>query len=129
MRKYLTSGISEIYIDLILTLIVISVSGALLSGVLGITKNVHNNVGDVSLPLVYALMVNSSSEYLVILCNYGSRSVNFTILANDSTVIYHASVAPNSFTVVKLSSAYVNRSSLGILVNNDVIIRPLVINV
>lgn len=129
LRKYLVRGISELYTDLILTLVVLSISGALLGSVVGFTRGIHDNVSDSKLPLTYALLVKGSDNDLLILCNYGDYVANLTILLNDSIVLGEISLKPKSFTIVKLSASEASGYSLSILVNGDVVIKPSVAEV
>ncbi len=116
-------GISEVYADLILTLIVLSVSGALIAGVSAFTRSVDYD--ELNVPLTYALLVNGSC-WMLILCNYGDDDINYTVLVNR-TVIHQASLSPHNFTVTTLSLNDADAELVEVLVNGEFLIKPQVI--
>ena len=126
IKKYLVKGISELYVDLILTLIVLSVSGTLIAGVSAISRESDIRYDNLSVPLTYAILLNSGDGYLLVLCNYGDNVLNYTVLVNNSVAL-RVSVAPHSFTAVPLNMTGLRADSVGVLVNDEVMIKPQVI--
>ncbi len=126
VKKRVVEGVSELYVDLILTLIVLSISGTLIASVSAISRNSNTEYNNLSIPLAYAILLNSSSGYLIILCNYGDDELNYAVLVNNSLIL-RISVTPHSFAVVPLNTTSVSAGSVTVLVNDEVMIKPQVI--
>ncbi len=126
VKKRVVEGVSELYVDLILTLIVLSISGTLIASVSAISRNSNTEYNNLSIPLAYAILLNSGNGYLIILCNYGDDELNYAVLVNNSLIL-RASVTPHSFVVVPLNTTSVSAGSVTVLVNDEVMIKPQVI--
>ena len=126
IKKHSVKGVSELYVDLILTLIVLSVSGTLIASVSAIARDSRTGYNNLGIPFAYAILLNSSNGYLIILCNYSDDVLNYTVLVNNSFIL-RTSVAPRSFAVVPLNTTSVSAGSVSVLVNDEVLIKPQVI--
>lgn len=124
MADRFVRGISEIYVDLLLTLIVLSVSGTLIAGVSTLARKV--DYSEMEVPLTYTLLVNSSGCWLLIICNYGDDAINYTVLIGNA-VVHYGVLSPRNFTVVALSPSSKDQESVEVLVDGEFMMEPQVI--
>ena len=124
MADRFVKGVSEVYVDLLLTLIVLSVSGALIAGVSTLARKV--DYSETEVPLTYTLLVNSSGYWLLIICNYGDDTINYTVLVGNA-VVHYGMLSSHNFTVVALSLSSKDQESVEVLVNGEFMMEPQVI--
>lgn len=124
MADRFVKGVSEVYVDLLLTLIVLSVSGALIAGVSTLARKV--DYSETEVPLTYTLLVNSSGYWLLIICNYGDGTINYTVLVGNA-VVHYGMLSSHNFTVVALSLSSKDQESVEVLVNGEFMMEPQVI--
>jgi len=129
-KDCLSRGISEVFIDLFLTLIVLGTSGVLLTYLVPISQNyssnIYNDMEDLESLSIQAILIKTENDYLLVIYNYGSSVLNCTVFI-DNDVRNHLVLKPRGLKVLRVTPLQ-SISDVMILVNDDVIIKPQVIN-
>ncbi len=117
-------GVSELFVDLMLTLLVLSVSSAILSYLPTLTQS-RGDLGRQGRPIhVYALLTETAVKKLII-CNYGDNTVVSDIIINGSPT-ESIIINPRTFTTVPLSSS-ITDEELQVLINGTLAVTPEVV--
>lgn len=129
-KDCLSRGISEVFIDLFLTLIVLGTSGVLLTYLVPISQNyssnIYNDMEDLESLSIQAILIKTENDYLLVIYNYGSSVLNCTVFI-DNDIRNHLVLKPRGLKVLRVTPLQ-SISDVMILVNDDVIIKPQVIN-
>ncbi len=115
----LVRGISDLYVDIMLTLVVISFSGALLTLYTDMKNSFEVSIDDVKEVPTVLLITYRGRNYLII-ANHDLSSRKFLIM-NGSIKLYELSIGPEEVITVDLGFGSVNELSV---VFDDYILRP-----
>lgn len=115
----LVRGISDLYVDIMLTLVVISFSGALLTLYTNMKNSFEVSIDDVKEVPTVLLITYRGRNYLII-ANHDLSSRKFLIM-NGSIKLYELSIGPKEVITVDLGVGSVNELSV---VFDDYILRP-----
>jgi hypothetical protein len=115
----LVRGISDLYVDIMLTLVVISFSGALLTLYTNMKNSFEVSINDVKEVPTVLLITYRGRNYLII-ANHDLSSRKFLIM-NGSIKLYELSIGPEEVITVDLGVGSVNELSV---VFDDYILRP-----
>lgn len=115
----LVRGISDLYVDIMLTLVVISFSGALLTLYTNMKNSFEVSIDDVKEVPTVLLITYRGRNYLII-ANHDLSSRKFLIM-NGSIKLYELSIGPEEVITVDLGVGSVNELSV---VFDDYILRP-----
>jgi len=115
----LVRGISDLYVDIMLTLVVISFSGALLTLYTDMKNSFEVSINDVKEVPTVLLITYRGRNYLII-ANHDLSSRKFLIM-NGSIKLYELSIGPEEVITVDLGFGSVNELSV---VFDDYILRP-----
>lgn len=115
----LVRGISDLYVDIMLTLVVISFSGALLTLYTDMKNSFEVSIDDVKEVPTVLLITYRGRNYLII-ANHDLSSRKFLIM-NGSVKLYELSIGPEEVITVDLGFGSVNELSV---VFDDYILRP-----
>jgi hypothetical protein len=115
----LVRGISDLYVDIMLTLVVISFSGALLTLYTDMKNSFEVSIDDVKEVPTVLLITYRGKNYLII-ANHDLSSRKFLIM-NGSIKLYELSIGPEEVITVDLGFGSVNELSI---VFDDYILRP-----
>jgi hypothetical protein len=115
----LVRGISDLYVDIMLTLVVISFSGALLTLYTNMKNSFEVSINDVKEVPTVLLITYRGRNYLII-ANHDLSSRKFLIM-NGSIKLYELSIGPEEVITVDLGFGSVNELSV---VFDDYILRP-----
>jgi hypothetical protein len=115
----LVRGISDLYVDIMLTLVVISFSGALLTLYTDMKNSFEVSIDDVKEVPSVLLITYRGKNYLII-ANHDLSSRKFLIM-NGSIKLYELSIGPEEVITVDLGFGSVNELSV---VFDDYILRP-----
>ncbi|MCC6022223.1 MAG: hypothetical protein QXH99_07225 [Sulfolobales archaeon] len=115
----LVRGISDLYVDIMLTLVVISFSGALLTLYTDMKNSFEVSIDDVKEVPTVLLITYRGRNYLII-ANHDLSSRKFLIM-NGSIKLYELSIGPEEVITVDLGVGSVNELSV---VFDDYILRP-----
>jgi len=115
----LVRGISDLYVDIMLTLVVISFSGALLTLYTNMKNSFEVSIDDVKEVPTVLLITYRGRNYLII-ANHDLSSRKFLIM-NGSIKLYELSIGPEEVITVDLGFGSVNELSV---VFDDYILRP-----
>jgi hypothetical protein len=115
----LVRGISDLYVDIMLTLVVISFSGALLTLYTNMKNSFEVSIDDVKEVPTVLLITYRGKNYLII-ANHDLSSRKFLIM-NGSIKLYELSIGPEEVITVDLGFGSVNELSI---VFDDYILRP-----
>ncbi len=115
----LVRGISDLYVDIMLTLVVISFSGALLTLYTNMKNSFEVSIDDVKEVPTVLLITYRGKNYLII-ANHDLSSRKFLIM-NGSIKLYELSIGPEEVITVDLGFGSVNEL---LVVFDDYILRP-----
>jgi hypothetical protein len=115
----LVRGISDLYVDIMLTLVVISFSGALLTLYTNMKNSFEVSIDDVKEVPTVLLITYRGRNYLII-ANHDLSSRRFLIM-NGSIKLYELSIGPEEVVTVDLGVGSVNEL---LVVFDDYILRP-----
>jgi hypothetical protein len=115
----LVRGISDLYVDIMLTLVVISFSGALLTLYTNMKNSFEVSIDDVKEVPTVLLITYRGRNYLII-ANHDLSSRKFLIM-NGSIKLYELSIGPEEVITVDLGVGSVNEL---LVVFDDYILRP-----
>jgi hypothetical protein len=115
----LVRGISDLYVDIMLTLVVISFSGALLTLYTNMKNSFEVSIDDVKEVPTVLLITYRGRNYLII-ANHDLSSRKFLIM-NGSIKLYELSIGPEEVITVDLGVGLVNEL---LVVFDDYILRP-----
>jgi hypothetical protein len=115
----LVRGISDLYVDIMLTLVVISFSGALLTLYTNMKNSFEVSIDDVKEVPTVLLITYRGRNYLII-ANHDLSSRKFLIM-NGSIKLYELSIGPEEVVTVDLGVGSVNEL---LVVFDDYILRP-----
>jgi len=115
----LVRGISDLYVDIMLTLVVISFSGALLTLYTNMKNSFEVSIDDVKEVPTVLLITYRGRNYLII-ANHDLSSRKFLIM-NGSIKLYELSIGPEEVVTVDLGFGSVNEL---LVVFDDYILRP-----
>jgi len=117
------TGISELYVDLTLTLIALAISGTLLTAIPSMTSD--RGLADRGMPRVSALLVKvGATSYLLLISNYGDSNVTCRVVGpNGST--YSVVEVGHGVSVVKLDEVL---DEVLVLVGTDYVVKPRLVD-
>jgi len=115
----LVRGISDLYVDIMLTLVVISFSGVLLTLYTGMKNSFEVSVDDVKEVPTVLLITYRGRNYLII-ANHDLSSRKFLIM-NGSVKLYELSVGSKEVITVDIGTGLTNEL---LIVFEDFILRP-----
>jgi hypothetical protein len=115
----LVRGISDLYVDIMLTLVVISFSGALLTLYTNMKNSFEVGIDDVKEVPTVLLITYRGRNYLII-ANHDLSGRKFLIM-NGSIKLYELSIGPEEVVTVDLGVGSVNEL---LVVFDDYILRP-----
>lgn len=115
----LVRGISDLYVDIMLTLVVISFSGALLTLYTNMKNSFEVGIDDVKEVPTVLLITYRGRNYLII-ANHDLSGRKFLIM-NGSIKLYELSIGPEEVVTVDLGFGSVNEL---LVVFDDYILRP-----
>lgn len=123
MFRVRRTGISELYVDLTLTLIALAISGTLLTAIPSMTSD--RGLADRGMPGVSALLVKvSATSYLLLISNNGDGNVTCRVVGpNGST--YSVVEVGHGVSVVKLDEVL---DEVLVLVGTDYVVKPRLVD-
>lgn len=123
MFRVRRTGISELYVDLTLTLIALAISGTLLTAIPSMTSD--RGLADRGMPRVSALLVKvGATSYLLLISNYGDSNVTCRVVGpNGST--YSVVEVGHGVSVVKLDEVL---DEVLVLVGTDYVVKPRLVD-
>ncbi len=95
-------GVSELYVDIALALVVLSVSGLLVASFNNVGKSLNVELGGVGNPPL-ALLINYGGVRYLILVNYEDSCLEFTLVSGDVRLGSYL-LSPNEVRVVNVDS-------------------------
>lgn len=118
----LVRGISDLYVDIMLTLVVISFSGALLTLYTNMKNSFEVSIDDVKEVPTVLLITYRGRDYLII-ANHDLSSRKFLIM-NGSVKLYELSIGPEEVITVDLGDLGIWSVNELSVVFDDYILRP-----
>jgi hypothetical protein len=118
----LVRGISDLYVDIMLTLVVISFSGALLTLYTNMKNSFEVSIDDVKEVPTVLLITYRGRNYLII-ANHDLSSRKFLIM-NGSVKLYELSIGPEEVITVDLGDLGIWSVNELSVVFDDYILRP-----
>lgn len=118
----LVRGISDLYVDIMLTLVVISFSGALLTLYTNMKNSFEVSINDVKEVPTVLLITYRGRNYLII-ANHDLSSRKFLIM-NGSIKLYELSIGPEEVITVDLGDLGIGSVNELSVVFDDYILRP-----
>jgi len=115
----LVRGISDLYVDIMLTLVVISFSGVFLTLYTGMKNSFEVSVDDVKEVPTVLLITYGGRNYLII-ANHDLSSRKFLIM-NGSVKLYELSIGSKEVITVDVGTGLTNEL---LIVFEDFILRP-----
>ncbi len=115
----LVRGISDLYVDIMLTLVVISFSGVFLTLYTGMKNSFEVSVDDVKEVPTVLLITYRGRNYLII-ANHDLSSRKFLIM-NGSVKLYELSIGSKEVITVDVGTGLTNEL---LIVFEDFILRP-----
>lgn len=95
-------GVSELYVDIALALVVLSVSGLLVTSFNNVGRSLNVELGSVGNPPL-ALLINYGGVKYLILVNYEDSYLEFTLASGDVKLGSYL-LAPKEVRVVNIAS-------------------------
>lgn len=118
----LGEGISELYVDIALTLVVLSVAGILVSSYGNLGRSVNTDLKDYEVPPL-ALMVDYHGRKYLIIVNYVNDYRELVLMSN-SVRVENVTLGPREVKVIDTTSLAID----GIyIISSNYVVRPEVV--